>query len=234
MYAREVGDQTLTFAVSGLLWNKSLVMIDAPTKSLWSHLLGKAMRGPLEGTILETLPSLMTDWKTWQELHPHTTLVMLSPTERAYHRDYYRHDPSAFVVGVTAVGVTGIGVTGIGVTDGDASRAWSFDQLMTTPVVNDVFLDTPILVIFEKESMTAFLFQRELQEKSLTFEQGATGLVDQQTGSTWDGRRGHAIAGPLKGQRLESITGIVSFRETWQIFHPETTYYRAESSEESE
>ena len=55
MYARTVDDQTLTFAVSGLLWNRSLVMIDKETRSLWSHLLGESMQGPLQGKPLDFL-----------------------------------------------------------------------------------------------------------------------------------------------------------------------------------
>ena len=44
MYARTVQGRTLNFAVSGLLWENSLVMVDDATESLWSHLLGEAMQ----------------------------------------------------------------------------------------------------------------------------------------------------------------------------------------------
>ena len=58
MYARKVKGKALTLSVSGMLWNRSLVILDAETKSLWSHILGRAMRGPLEGETLEVLPGL--------------------------------------------------------------------------------------------------------------------------------------------------------------------------------
>ena len=45
MYAAEVGKQKLTFGVSGMLWNRSLVMYDKETGTLWSHILGEAMQG---------------------------------------------------------------------------------------------------------------------------------------------------------------------------------------------
>ena len=61
MYASQVESRKLTFSVSGMLWNRSLVMLDQETKSLWSHILGQAMRGPLKGTRLEVIPSTMTD-----------------------------------------------------------------------------------------------------------------------------------------------------------------------------
>ena len=44
-----VKDRKLTLCVSGKLWNRSLIMMDKETDSLWSHLLGEAMAGPLEG-----------------------------------------------------------------------------------------------------------------------------------------------------------------------------------------
>ena len=48
MYARKTKERTLTFGVSGMLWNRSLVMYDRETKSLWSHMLGEAMQGRLK------------------------------------------------------------------------------------------------------------------------------------------------------------------------------------------
>ncbi len=67
--------ETLTLAVSGKLWNRSLVMVDTETESLWSHLLGKAMEGELKGTVLETLPATMVSWQSWKADHPATTVT---------------------------------------------------------------------------------------------------------------------------------------------------------------
>ena len=37
----------LTLVVSGMLWNRNLVMLDLETESLWSHILGEAKAGVL-------------------------------------------------------------------------------------------------------------------------------------------------------------------------------------------
>ena len=42
----------LTFMVSGMLWRDSLVMQDRETETLWSHVTGEAIRGPLKLRIL--------------------------------------------------------------------------------------------------------------------------------------------------------------------------------------
>ena len=55
VYASEVGGKKLTFQVSGKLWNRSLVMRDLETGSLWSHILGECMEGELMGKKLELI-----------------------------------------------------------------------------------------------------------------------------------------------------------------------------------
>ena len=58
--------------VSGMLWRDSLIMMDRETETLWSHVTGEAIRGPLEGTRLEAIPVAHTTWKPWRAAHPDT------------------------------------------------------------------------------------------------------------------------------------------------------------------
>ena len=197
-----------------MLWNRSLVMIDAETESLWSHLLGRAMSGPLEGTDLERLPGMMTDWKTWRELHPETTVLDLSRTAERYASDLVYKRPERFVVALA---------------DGDTARAWPFDQLLKEPVINDSFAGKPIVVLFDQESYTAFVYERQVGEQTLTFEsRGEEGeIIDRETGSSWDLQHGKATAGSLLGEQLKPLAGIVSFRRAWKVFHPKTEEFAA-------
>ena len=203
-------------AVSGKLWNRSLVMVDQETGSLWSHLLGRAMSGAMEGTNLKTLPGLMTDWKTWRQMHPKTTVVTLSRTSTDYRREFYQR-PQRFVVGIA---------------DGDAARAWPFDQLLKQPVVNDSFEGKPLVVVFDEQSKTAFLFDRRVEQNAveLTLRDGQ--LLDEQSGAMWNARTGRAISTGEGSDEAEvadltPIPGIVSFRHTWEVFHPKSTTFRA-------
>ncbi len=190
-----------------MLWNRSLVMIDAETESLWSHLLGRAMSGPLEGTDLERLPGMMTDWKTWRKLHPETTVLDLSRTAERFASDLVYKRPEKFVVALA---------------DGDTARAWPFDQLLKEPVINDSFAGNPVVVLFDRKSYTALVFDRQAQGRTLTFESQGKEIVDRETGSVWDAQRGKATAGSLIGEQLKPLAGIVSFRKAWKIFHPKT------------
>ena len=195
----------MTLAVSGKLWNRSLVMVDSETESLWSHILGEAMAGPLEGAELPLLPGLMTDWKTWRTRHPETTVVTLSRTSGNYLTQFYA-DPARFVIGVAS---------------GKDSKYWPFDELQKSQVVNDTFPENrPVVVLFDAATSTAFLYERRLDKETLEFEAAEDGkVVDTATRSLWVPATGHCVSGDLKGKSLRLIPGIISFRNTWQAFH---------------
>ena len=212
MYAREVKDRTITLAVSGMLWNRSLVMIDVETDSLWSHLLGEAMRGELKGARLDVLPSLMTDWGTWRKLHPDSTVVMLKRTSSRFNREFYKKGKHRFVLGFVS---------------GEDAVAWPFEGLEKQPAVNDKLGDVPLLVVFDSPSSTAFLYDRRLADRTLSFGMKDGKLLDEQTQSAWNAHSGRATAGPLKGQQLKPLAGVVSFRRAWKIFHPTTRLWEA-------
>jgi len=191
-------------------------MVDQETGSLWSHLLGRAMSGPMKGTNLKMLPGLMTDWKTWQQMHPQTTVVTLSRTSTNYRREFYRR-PEQFVVGIA---------------EGDAARAWPFDQLLEQPVVNDSFEDKPLVVVFDAQSKTAFLFDRRVGQKAVELTLRGGRLTDEQSGAVWDARTGQvmtniAISNGVNVADLTPIPGIVSYRHTWEVFHPKSEMFQA-------
>lgn len=209
MYAAEVQKQKLTFGVSGMLWNRSLVMYDKETGTLWSHILGAGMQGKLKGEKLEQVPCAMTDWKTWSREHPAGTVVLLSRSSKEYKTDFYKR-PEQFVLGIAS---------------GARAKAWRFDALAKAGAVNDTWRDKPVVALFDRESVTARLYARTVGDKELTFEVGEKGVRDKQTGSTWEPTTGRATAGPLKGEYLTPLAAIVSFREVWTKFHPKSESY---------
>ena len=180
------------------------------TDSLWSYILGEAMSGELKGTRLDQLPAVMTDWSNWRKSHPDGTVVIMHRTKLEFTAEYYDL-LDRFVLGIAA---------------GDVSKSWSFTMLSRQPVIEDIWQNKPVVVCFERRSGTARVFRRRLGERVLAFhvERGGEGAADSindsTTGSTWNPISGIATAGPMQGEQLEPLMGIVSFAKAWRAFHP--------------
>ena len=86
-YRARVSDETLTFGVSGLLYNSDMLLYDRKTRSLWSQIMRQAVSGPMKGTKLEAIPIDHTRWSDWRQRHPDTLVLS---TETGYQRDYSR------------------------------------------------------------------------------------------------------------------------------------------------
>ena len=232
VFAREINEQTLTFGVSGKLIMNAVVMYDHQTESLWSQFLSQAVEGPLEGTKLELLSALQTDWATWVELHPDTLALNKGGRfSRDPYERYYTYE-SAGVLGETRRDdrlYTKEFV--IGLKEDGLARAYPFSALNDDPVINDTFGNNPILVTFDLESAAGVVFKRTVDGQTLTFDlkedapNGPLLMVDQETGSVWQALTGEAIEGPLEGKALEQIPTTHAFWFGWKDFYPETEVY---------
>ena len=75
MYGRQLEGETLSFGHEGILYENSFVMYDRKTESLWVHVTGRAVWGPLKGKQLEFVPSTVTTWQQWKAAHPRTLVL---------------------------------------------------------------------------------------------------------------------------------------------------------------
>lgn len=171
MYDREIRGRTLTFGVSGKLYRNSLVMYDHETESLWSHLLGAAVEGPLAGARLEMIPSAFTQWGTWRKRHPET--LILSPGRSPY--GHFSADPYSGYYESERIGVLGqarsderLGpkelVFGV---MAPAAKAYSFDDLERVGTIRDSLAGEPVEVVYDRgsQSAEAFLLRRGRRER---------------------------------------------------------------------
>ena len=211
MYAADLPEnapgQFVTLSVSGKLWQSSLVMRDLETNSLWSHLLGRAMEGPLKGTVLQPLVSDMTTWAEWKTLHPNTTVLNMARTHRGYTGPSLRL-ASPFVLGFR--------------TD---QGNWSipFPTIAKQMPLNLTAAGEPLVAVWNSDTGAARLFSRRLAGKTLTFaamENNGEQVTDSGTQSVWNAASGRAVSGSLKGQSLTPWISIVSLKGAWFAFHP--------------
>jgi Protein of unknown function (DUF3179) len=240
VYAREIEGHTFTFGVSGKLLANGLIMYDHQTDSLWSHVVGLALSGPMQGTILPMLPATHTTWETWKRLHPKT--LVLDPSRSSYRRDYnmdpYEGYYSSHDTGVIAPQredrrlvpkalVIGLRLDG-------AVKAYPFTNLGRESVVNDTVAHRSVVVTFQERTATGQVFSRHVGDRVLTFVSATsrTGepltIRDEQTGSLWSGLEGTALEGTLKGKRLTSVPATYAFWFVWKDYYPETFVYGEE------
>ena len=185
-------------------------MIDSETKSLWSHILGRAMDGKLKGAQLTQLPSVMTDWASWKEEYPNSTVLWLPRTAREYRKFFHRRS-NRFVLGIVHE---------------NQAYDWSVADLEASPLVQTTVGDAQVIIVYDPKSYTTRMFRRELDDKSgkrnLNFSYDSGKLSDNETGSIWNPVSGFAESGQLQGKRLSPMPAFLSFETVWQKFHPES------------
>ena len=217
---------TLTFEVSGLLQDV-LTMTDRETGSVWTHLDGNAIRGPLQGARINIVPAAQMTWGEWKKAHPSTMVLspdtpfrnryrpvrigVFNPREANFGDD--RLASNALVVGVEA---------------NEHFKGYELEDLTSAGgVVNDRLAGQPIVVIYDGNARTGLAYSRLLDGQVLEFynvtPQGFE-LRDQETGTLWDGQ-GRAISGPLVGRFLEFVPSFISEWYGWSGYHPDTLLF---------
>lgn len=208
-----------------------MVMIDRQTGSIWSHLDGLALQGPLQGTEMEYLPLLHTTWEEWLELNPDTTVlsddtpfqeryrdVQLGLPNRNTGRDLLSVDPRLESEELV-----------LGVVVGDTYVTYPLDELTQTEgVLNETVAGAQIVIFYDARAVSAIAFSRVVGDQVATFERidGSEFLVrDSETGSTWD-MTGQAVSGPALGGSLAFVASYISEWYGWSAYHPSTTIFQ--------
>ncbi len=231
---RTVDGEPTTFGVSGLLYNADLVMYDRATDSLWSQILARAIRGPETGTRLTLVPSTLTTWGAWRSDYPDTRVLLPPPASTTVEPP---PDYGSGPVGHGQHGRVGVGVPSeyresddrlpattlvVGVAHDGVARAYPFDRVRSTGVINDRVGGLPVVVA---AGPTPHAYDRRVDGEVLTFAPAADGRM-RAGGSTWSVATGRALDGPHEGRRLRPATGVSSlFWFAWSEFNPDTEVY---------
>ncbi len=247
VYSRKVEGMTLDFGTSGRLYRSNLVMYDRQTKSLWPQLEGRAVAGRLIGTELAIVPSVMLSYAEWKEANPSGKVLSRSTGyARSYGRNPYAgydapgaepflyrgpHDPRLSAVDRV-----------IGVVASGESRAYPFSQLDkgVRTAIHDAVGGVEVVVFFDPHTASpldahevakgravgsAAAYRPEVGGRKLTFSSRDGEIVDNETASAWN-LLGEAVAGELKGAKLEPVEFVPTFWFSWVAFRPETTIWQ--------
>ncbi|MCA1581779.1 MAG: DUF3179 domain-containing protein [Acidobacteria bacterium] len=119
-------------------------------------------------------------------------------------------------------------VLGIALSGG--ARAYPLGLLDRFEIVNDEMGDSSYVVVRCALTGVAAVWNRRLRGRTLLFE--STGALwrdtlvfrDRETATYWSAATGVALSGPLAGERLSGIAGVVTRGGRWGEAHPESLY----------
>ncbi len=230
--------EATTFGVSGKLWKDALIMYDRSSRSLWSQVTGKCVKGEYSESELTVYPSVQTTWGEWKKAHPGTEVLFKeSGTEESSRYASYFDNPDK--MGIFGSKSSDSRLAGkeivLGLRLDGETAAYPLTLLDENPVINDKLAGRPIVITWVKESRSAFVFIARHNQIELTFdaapEKGELYLKDNRTGTVWDARKGVALGGPIVGKQLSPLPATQVFWFAWSSFFPRTRLWSGEIDE---
>ncbi len=234
------GETVLEFGSTGMLMRSNKLMYDRNTDTVWNAITGEPAFGPLatSGLRLEVLPVVVTDWATWLEQHPDTSVLSL---DTGFERDYrnggayqrYFNDPNFIMFPVwqqdTSEQANKEMIFALNIDD--TPKAYPLATLIPEGVTNDTLADTNVVII-SRETPERTFFEpggaavRAYARGDYIFSVGeAENEVVDQDGAVWTVTE-NALFNDA-GDRLERIGGHLAFWFGWYSFYPETLVYEA-------
>lgn len=236
VFDRRLDGETHVFGNTSALYQNDLVMIDHETGSYWFQTGGEAVIGPLSGTRLDLLPSMMMPWSDWLSLHPDTLVLSRdqgfgTPLSR-YDRDPFgtyaqRVDAGQFAFPVDEDRISGslrLAEIVLTVRVNETEKAYPIGRIGDN-AANDEIDGTAVAVFAQLNGPSATAHSPLVNGTTLTFTSAGDGLyTDDQTNSTWD-FTGRAISGELSGERLAPLPSRRAMWFSISIDQPEIEIY---------
>lgn len=196
---------------------------DVETGSWWRQANGEAVVGPRKGAMMAEVPSRQVTLKRWLALHPNTLVLQPdSSFTSEYAKDY------AYERGTSRKQLTGTDTSSwgekswvVGITVNGKSRAYDWNHLERTTVINDVLGGKPIVLALAADSLSFFAFERP--DSTTTFRVVNDSLV---TGGALDERR-YAFNGRSAAGALVPLVASQEFWHSWRTFQPSTDRFPA-------
>jgi Protein of unknown function (DUF3179) len=222
----------LHFYLAGIN-NQNFLMRDRETGSWWQQVTGRAISGPLAGSVLQLIPNDELTFGLWKAESPRG--LVLAPVA-GHERDYeegWEKEVAKYPVPVTFPG-QGLDDRDVvlGITAGGHARAFPLARVRGANPIEDRVGGVPVAVVTgpDGESVRVFRSQwngmdielyRDTENRDPGIRQWR--LIDSE-GNTWN-FAGCATSGPAQGQCLEKINYLKDYWFDWKNYNPQTTVY---------
>jgi hypothetical protein len=197
---------------------------DATTKSWWRQVSGEAVTGPLKGERLKEIPSKQMRLSSWLELHPSSLILQPDSNFKSDYDDLAKFDDGTIKSGLEKRDSSSWKEKSwvVGIKSGPHSKAYDWNELVSTMIVEDSLPGLDILLLLENDKVSFHAFSRKVNDLELHFTKNNDGmLVDNITSSVWN-MKGKCISGKFIGAQLASIPAYQEFWHSWRTFNPLT------------
>ena len=233
----ELGDTVLEFGSTGMLMRSNKLMYDRNTDTVWNAITGEPAFGPLatSGVLLDVLPVVVTDWASWLEAHPDSSVLSLDTgflrnyTNGAAYSDYFNSTELMFPSWQQDTAAIQNKDMVFALRLQGQPKAYPLATIIPERIVNDRVGQTDLVIIAEATPERDFFEPggaavRAYDSEGLVFSAGD----DSMTLVSDDGRSWQVSEGALTaddGERRERIGGHLAFWFGWFGFYPDTLVY---------
>jgi len=221
IYDRLVDGKALEFTLVGAV-NYNATFRDHTTGSWWRQEVGDAIKGPLKGRMLEDMPCEQMTLGNWLAKHPASLVLQYDPV---FQKQYdIRTALLNYEVSLPGWHMQASPPLVVGVEVGAVARAYDWNQLVKHRLVHDEVDGTSLLAVADEAGSSAFVYDRTVDGRALSFIIDGDGLKDDATGSSWD-MFGRCKTGKLKGKSLTQLQSYKQYVRAWVTFHPDASFY---------
>ena len=226
MWKRVAGKRELHFYLAGIN-NQNFLMRDRETGSWWQQANGRAIAGPLAGSVLELVPNDELSFALWKAESPQG--IVLAPVvgrEKEYDQKWEEETakyPTPF--SFSGHGLADRDVV-LGIAIGQQARAFPLTKVRGATPVMDRVAGTSVALVTGPDNVSVRIFRAQLHGNDIELYRDAGSewrLIDS-NGNTWN-FAGCATDGPAKGKCLEKINYLKDYWFDWKNYNPQTTVY---------
>lgn len=200
---------------------------DAATGTWWQQATGKAIAGPLKGKSFQEIPYRQLTLGSWLREYPNSYVMQ---PDTAFDKDYNNlanYDDGSIKSSLEKRNAASWKRKSwvIGVTHNKAAKAYDWNKLLKTKMINDSVAGLPVMLAMEDDSASFHVYNRLVNGATLYFQKKNNEVfVDENTHSTWN-MDGVCIDGAMKGEKLSAVQSSQEFWHSWSNFHPNTVRY---------
>jgi hypothetical protein len=228
VWKRTAAGRVLNFYLAGIN-NQNFLMRDKETGTWWQQITGKAIYGPLKGSMLELAPSDELSFGLWKSESPGGQVLMpVTKYQKEYDSKWEAEiQKLPLVVSFPGTELKSRDVV-VGVELSGESKAYRVNTIVKQSPIQDRVGGNPVLILAGPDGKSVRAFVSRLDNGDVEFfrksETQALILVDSATTSEWN-FKGCAINGPAAGKCLQALPAIKDYWFDWRNYHPDTLIY---------